>query len=272
MKLKHIVAAVGIAALGVSLNASAHRPWLYPHGSLVEGKEPSVTIDGAISEGLFDVDHMPLKLDTATVTEPDGTVTPVAGAYTGRQRSTFDLKMAKNGTYKISIVNKNVFASWKDASGETKRFRGTEQAFAKEVPANAPELRSTVMQQRIETFVSANKPSDAALKPSGSGLELVPVTNPTDLRSGESATFRFQLDGKALPNFPFSLIPGGVRYRGVLGEIRLATNAQGEAVIKLPAPGMYYLNASFPVAQPQPGGEQPPRRYSYAATLEVLPE
>lgn len=269
MNLKHTIA---LLALACSLDASAHRGWLYPQATMVEGKEAWVTIDGAISEGLFDVDHMPLKLDNATVTDPDGLTTPVANAYTGKQRSTFDLKMTKNGTYKVAIVNKSVMASYKDASGELKRFRGSEEAFAKEVPANAPELKTTFMHQRLETFVSANKLSDGALKPSGSGLELVPVTNPTDLRSGETARFRFQLEGKPLPNFAFSLIPGGVRHRGTLGEIRLSTDAKGDVAIKLPAAGMYWLNAGYPVTSDKAAQPADGRRYSYAATLEILPE
>jgi uncharacterized GH25 family protein len=138
------------------------------------------------------------------------------------------------------------------------------------VPAGAADLKITRAHQRIETFVSANKPSDGALKPSGSGLELVALTNPTDLRSGESASWRFTLDGKALPNFSFSLVPGGVKHRGVLGEIRLTTDASGAANVKLPAAGMYYLNAAYPASRETAPADG--RRYSYAATLDILPE
>jgi len=273
--IKQTLVALALATL--ALQASAHRGWLLPHSTMVESKDAVVTIDGAISEGLFDVDHQALKLDGATVTGPDGVAVPVPTPYQGRQRSTFDLKMPKDGTYKISLVTQTVMASYKDkASGETKRFRGTEEAFKKDVPAGADELRVTYAHARLETFVSANKSSAGALAPSGVGLELVPLTHPTDLRAGETAKWRFQLDGKPLPDFEFSLIPGGVRYRGVLGEIRLKTDARGEATVKLPAAGMHWLNASFPVGLPkgQAPADAPPvtRRFSYAATLEILPE
>ncbi|MGZ5182988.1 MAG: DUF4198 domain-containing protein, partial [Ramlibacter sp.] len=109
--------------------------------------------------------------------------------------------------------------------------------------------------------------SSAALKPVGTGLELVPVTHPNELRAGEKASFRFQLDGKPLANFPFSLIPGGVKYRGTINEVRLATDAKGEATFTLPAPNMYLLSAKYPFAESADA-----RRYSYAATLEILPE
>jgi uncharacterized GH25 family protein len=269
--LKRTLLALALAT--VSLSASAHRPWLYPQATMVEAKDAWVTIDGAISEGLFDIDHMALKMDSATVTGPDGVSTPIPTPLMGKQRSSFDLHMVKDGTYKISMVTKSVMASYL-AGTETKRFRGTEEAFAKEVPANAPELRTTYAHARLETFVTANRASSGALKPSGVGLEMIPLTGPTELRSGETARWRFQLDGKALPNFPFSLIPGGVRYRGVLGEIRLNTDAKGEVSVALPAPGMYLLNAAWPAVQPKNPAEGPAvqRRYSYTATLEVLPD
>ena len=272
--MKKTLLAIALATL--SLHASAHRPWLYPQSTNVEAKEAWVTIDGAISEGLFDVDHMALKLDDATVIDPDGLSAPVPKPVMGKQRSSFDLKMAKDGTYKISLVTLSVMGSYKDkASGEIKRFRGTEESYAKDVPSDAQDLKTVRTHARLETFVSANKQSAGALKPSGTGLEMVPVTHPTDLRPGETASWRFQLDGKPLPNFAFSLTPGGVRHRGVLGEIRLATDAKGEAKVKLPAAGMYWLYAGYPVGVEKgipADGPADTRRYSYAATLEILPE
>ena len=275
MNFKTLPTLLAVALATLAAPSHAHRPWLYPNVTMVEAKEAYATIDGAISEDLFEVNHMALKLDNAIVIDPDGASSPAPTPLTGRQRSSIELKMTKPGTYKIAVVNKNVMASYKDAKGELKRFRGNEESFAKDVPANAPELKVTRTHQRLETFVSANKLSDGAFKPTGSGLELVPATNPTDLRSGETAKWRFQLDGKPLPNFAFSLIPGGVKYRGVLGEIRLSTDAKGDVAVKLPAPGMYLLNAGFPVSSEKGGGASSAasqNRYSYAATVEILPE
>ena len=272
--MKKTLLACVLAAL--SFNASAHRGWLYPQSTNVEGKDAWVTIDGAISEGLFDVDHVALKLDDATVTGPDGVSVRVPTPTMGKQRSSFDLKMVNDGTYKISLVTTSVMGSYKDkASGELKRFRGTEASLAKDVPADAQDLKTVRTHGRLETYVTANTMSTGALKPTGVGLELVPVTHPTDLRSGEKATWRFLLDGKPLPKFAFSLTPGGVRYRGVLGEIRLLTDASGEVTVTLPAAGMYWLNAGYPVSAEKgmaPDAPANSRRYSYAATLEILPD
>lgn len=275
MKLTKTLIALALA--GAAFSAQAHKPWLLPSSTMVESKEPWVTFDAAISEDLFDIDHQPLKLDALAVIGPDGSSVALQNAQTGRLRSTFDIRMDKPGTYKVQLVQQSVMASWK-ANGEVKRFRGTEEKFVTDVPANAEELKVTRTSSRLESFVSANKTDDAVFKPTGTGLELVPVTHPNDMRAGEQATWRFLLDGKPAANQAFSLIPGGVRYRGTLGEIRQTTDAKGEITFTIPAAGMYLVSSSWPAiarpAQPTPGQppQMPPRRVTYAATVEVLPQ
>jgi uncharacterized GH25 family protein len=266
---------VAVALAGLALNAEAHRPWLLPSSTMVDSRDAWVTVDAAISEGLFDIDHQPLKLDGVAATGPDGARVALENAGTGRLRSTFDLHMTKPGTYKIVMVSQNVMGSYKDAAGETRRFRSTEEAFAREVPANAAELKLSRSYGRLETFVSAGTPDLAVFKPTGVGLELVPVTHPNDMRAGEKATWRFLLDGNPAANQAFSLIPGGVRYRGTLGEIRHSTDAKGEITFDIPAAGMYMVSTSWPAAAPAAPGQppqMPPRRVTYAATVEVQPQ
>ncbi|MYN05460.1 DUF4198 domain-containing protein [Pseudoduganella sp. DS3] len=272
MKLTKTLIALALA--GAAFSAQAHKPWLLPSSSLVDHKDPWVTVDAAISEGLFDIDHVPLKLDGITITGPDGAKVDMQNAMTGRLRSTFDVKLAKPGTYRIALVNQSVMASWK-VNGEVKRWRGAEAEMAANVPAKADELTVSRTASRLETFVSSNKTDEAVFKPTGVGLELVPVTHPNDMRAGEEAKWKFLLDGKPAANQAFSLIPGGVKYRGTLGEIRFNTDAKGEVSFTIPEAGMYLVSSSWPAAvAPQPGQprQMPARRVTYAATVEVLPQ
>ena len=268
MNLKHIALAAALAA--VSLQAAAHRPFLLPSSTVVESREPWVTIDAGIAENLFDFDTNALPLDGVAVIAPDGSLLAAPTVIKARLRSSFDLKLEQKGTYKVALVANSVMASYK-VGEETRRFRGSEEAFAREVPANSAELKASYNQSRLETFVTNATPSDGALKVSGRGLEMVPLTHPNDLRAGEPARWRFQLDGKPLPQFAFSVIPGGVKYRGVLGEIRVVTDAKGEAAVTIPNAGMVWLSANYPQNRAKGPGENGERRYSYAATLEVLP-
>ncbi|NRR32852.1 DUF4198 domain-containing protein [Oxalobacteraceae bacterium] len=264
-----------LALAGLAMNAHAHRPWLLPSTSVVDAKEAWVTVDAAISEDLFVIDHQPLKLDAVVATGPDGARVNLENAQTGKLRSTFDLRLAKPGTYKIGMVALNVSGSYKDKAGETKRFRGTEESMAKDVPADAQDLKVSRTHSRLETFVTTGTPNDTVFKPTGVGLELVPLTHPAELRAGEKASWRFLLDGKPAANQAFSLIPGGVRHRGTLGEIRQSTDAKGEISFTVPEAGVYLVSSSWPVAAPAVPGQppqMPARRATYAATLEILPQ
>lgn len=263
--------AVGLLLAATSLGAHAHRTWILPNTAMVDAKEAWVTIDAAVSNELFEFNHHPLRLDNLTVTDPDGITTRVEGAVVGKYRSTLDLRLPKDGTYRLAIVNNNVMGSYK-LNGETRRFRGAEGSPGVQIPAGASDVQTTSVHARLETFVSANKLNDTALKPSGSGLEMIPVTHPSDLRTGEPIRMRFQLDGKPLANFPFSVAPGTVKYRGASGEQRLTTDANGEASFTVPAPNMYWLNASFPFDGQKGAPQAGARRYGYTATFEVLAE
>lgn len=269
--------------------AWAHRSWLMASSTQLEGKEPWVTFDAAVSENVFDLDTNAVKLEGLTITGPDGATLVPENTTSGRLRSSFDLKLAKPGTYRVAIVSEAVNASYKQGT-EVKRWRGTVEAFAKEVPADAPELRSTRTHTRLETFVTYGKGNDTALKPSGVGLELVALTHPSELAPGAAAKFRFVLDGKPAARLKVAVVPGGVRYRGVLKEQLAVTDEKGEFSVTWPEAGMYWLNASYPPRpEPQPGQAQgqgpgqgstgggmpadmPARRLSYSGTLEVLPQ
>jgi uncharacterized GH25 family protein len=262
---------LGLIAAGLSLSAQAHNAWLLPNSTMIDSKEAWVSLDAGISNQLFEFNHAPLRLDNLMITDPDGVTTKAEGAVLGKFRSTLDLRLPKDGTYRLSIVNNNVMGSYK-LNGETKRFRGAQGSPQVQVPAGATEVQTTNVHTRLETFVSANKMNDTALKPSGVGLELVPVTHPSDLRVGEPIKVRFQLDGKPVAGMPFSVVPGTAKYRGSSGEQRVTTDAKGEASFTVAAPNMYYLSAAVPHgergAPQQPGA----KRYTYAATFEVLPQ
>jgi uncharacterized GH25 family protein len=263
--------------------AHAHRQWLFPSATVLSGDDAWVTFDGAISNDLFYFEHFPLRLEGLSVTAPDGSLVKPENSGTGRYRSTFDLHLTQKGTYRVAVTNVLVTASY-EVGGETKRFRGTSDAFASEVPKDAKALAVSRTTNRIETFVTSGRPSTAALKPTGVGLELSPITHPNDLVAGEQAGFAFLLDGKPAAGLEVTVIAGGIRYRDKLGEIKLITDAAGRVNVTWPHAGMFWLNATFreggssrrgaggpggPDAGPA-GPVTPGRRANYVATLEVL--
>lgn len=250
----------------------AHRMWLLPSSTVLSGNDPWITVDAAVSNELFYFDHVPLRLSNLTITGPDGAPIQPQNPSTGKYRSTFDVKLAQPGTYRIAVANNTVFAAWEE-NGQPKSWRGPADAFLREAPEAARSGRIARMSSRVEVFATSGKPTTRALAPTGEGLELVPVTHPNDLVAGEEATFRLLLNGKPAADLEVTVIPGGIRYRDKLDEIKVRTGGDGAFTVKWKAPGMYWLNATTG-APPAGQGPRPPRgdRSSYTATLEVLPQ
>ncbi len=277
MKLNKSLVALALAGLSVvSLNAQAHKPYLLPSTVEVEpGRDGSawVTFDAAVAENLFTIDFS-LKLDGLVITAPDGSKLQPENVNNGKVRSTFDLNLTKPGTYKVALVNSSLMGSYKDKEGNMKRFRATEETLAKEVPADATEVKTSRQDSRLETFVSTGKTDMNVFKPTGVGLEMVPTTNPTEMHSGDKVTWRFLLDGKPAANLGVSLFQGGVKFRGTLGEIRQTTNDKGELTLTLPAAGQYMVSTSWPEIKRVEGQppQMAPRRVTYSAVVEIQPE
>lgn len=269
MKTSIKLAALALA-MTLPLAAQAHRGWMLPSATVLSGNDPWVTVDAAISNDLFYFEHFPMQLGGLVVTGPDGASVQAQNQATGRYRSTFDVRLTQPGTYKLAVVNAGLIASYKEA-GKTKRWRGSPDAFAKEVPADAEGLSVTQTAGRVETFVTAGKPTRTALNVTGAGLELLPITHPNDMVSNATAEFQFLLDGQPAANLEVEIVPGGNRYRDKLHDVKATTDANGKFSLKWMHPGMYWIEAAtrdnktaLPVAKE--------RRASYAATFEVLPE
>lgn len=260
------VAALAAAALYLPFEAKAHNVWLLP-SSTVLAKAETVTVDAAVSNDLFFFNHVPLGLDNLQIKGPDGKSLAAENPHRGKLRSVFDLTLAQPGTYQLAVINSGLMASYK-LKGETKRWRGSPETFAREIPAEATDLQVTESLGRIETFVTLGKPSKAVL--SGQGLELQAETHPNDLVSGETASFTLLLDGKPASGIEVTAIRGGTRYRDKQGEMTATTDARGRFSFTWPEAGMYWLEAASKDQKVSvPAAKE--RRLMYVVTLEVMP-
>lgn len=247
----------------------AHKAWLLPSATVLT-PDQWITVDAAVSNDLFYFNHVPLRLEALNVIAPDGSKAEAQNTSTGKFRSTFDLHLAQSGTYRIALLNRGAFASY-ELDGAEKRWRGSPDKLATELPKNAKNVQVTESQGRIETFVTAGAPTQTALAATNTGLELVPVTHPNDLYTGETATFQLLLDGKPATDLEVEVVPGGTRYRDQQNEMKFKTDAKGQFEVTWPQPGMYWLETTHQDAKTSiPQAKQ--RRVSYVATFEVLPQ
>jgi hypothetical protein len=100
-------------ALSLPQTASAHRMWLLPTATTLSGEDPWVDVDAAISNDLFYPDHFPLQLGQVKVTQPDGSEGKLEHPMTGRHRSTFDVHLTQEGTWRIGVSGVNIMGSFK---------------------------------------------------------------------------------------------------------------------------------------------------------------
>ena len=261
--------------LCLPLTAQAHRAWLLPSATVLSSDDAWVSIDAAVSNDIFHADHAPMRADGVVITAPDGTTLKTQNANTGKFRSTFDVQLPQKGTYKIAMASNGIMATWKTETGERKMWPGRgEQAnpadFDKMVPKKAQDLAVSQFSRRMETFVTSGSPTESVLKPTKQGLELVPVTHPNDLFSGEAATFQFLMDGKPAVGVKVTVIPGGMRYRNEQAAIEVESDKKGNISVTWPQAGMYWLSANYRDDKAKKPATS--RTGSYSATFEVLPE
>ena len=265
------------ALLTLPALASAHRMWLLPSGTVFSGTDAWVTIDAAVSNDLFFLDHQPMRLDGMKVWQPDGTEGRLQNGATGRYRSVFDVQLDKPGTWKVGMQMTGVLGSF-TVDGVEKRVGGrggpprpgqSAPLTAADIPANATNVKLTETSSRNEVFLTAGAPTTTVLATTGKGLEFAPVTHPDELVAGEAAKFRFLIDGKPAPGLKVTVIPGGKRYRNEEGAMSLTTGADGVVSVTWPTAGMYWLNATATDAKTTTP-RATDRRMSYVTTLEVM--
>jgi hypothetical protein len=276
----------GLLAAGALVTggaANAERAWILPSATTFSGDDNWATFDAANSSELFYPDHRPLQIDAMKVWAPDGSEGKIENAMTGRRRSTFDIHLDKPGTWKVGTQTSMVMGSFM-LNGEERRVgrfggapgpgRPGEPArkppvAVADIPPEATDVKLTEVVSRNEVYVTEGEPTTTVFAPTAKGIELQPVTHPDELIKGETATFRFLVDGRPQAGVAVTVVPGGKRYRDQDESRSFTTAADGTVRIDWPAAGMYWIDATLTDDKPsEPKAQQ--RRMSYMTTVEVL--
>lgn len=257
-------------AIALAAPASAHRRWVLPSTFTLSGDEQWITVDAASSNDLFFPNHRPFPLADIAVIAPDGEALPVEGGWTGEFRSSFDLKLDQQGTYRISGGRGAVTARWQE-NGENRQARGDVASLREQGVFERDGVSFSYNDSRVETFVTLGAPTETALAPTGRGLELQPVTHPNDVYEGEEATFKLLANGAPAAGLDVVFIADHDRYRDDLGEIHVTTADDGGFSVTFPGPGRYWMDVSAESEAVTIDGVEMPARMSYSATFEALP-
>lgn len=301
---RRLIVATTVAALTIGA-AEAHRAWIFPSLTTVSGKGEYVTVDAAVSNHLFSADHNPMRIEQITITAPDGSVVQPENAALGKYRTTFDVKLDQEGTYRIAQVssgggrggppggmaggpppgggegaqprpapvailgdpNGAFTAQWTEGT-EQKRWRGSLAEYTAQGIDKKKGVELSTSNRRVETFVTVGKPSP--LKLTNKGLELVGGAHPNDLYTGEEFSLKFADNGKPAANVKFTIIAGNDRYRDKEDAIEVTTDKDGVARFKISNAGMYWLSGQSSGTVTLEG-KTVKSQSTYVAVLEVLP-
>lgn len=271
------------AGLFVAGSALAHTPYLKP--TTFAPDRGFVTVEAALAETGFFIPDFPIRQAGDYWTTGDSGEPVKATSVTMlKEFAAVEVELPANGTYRISTGERAGRSSkWARIDGTWKMVRpagapagpprgggggdGPSRSVAEaDVPAGAETMTSTSY-MRADTYVTRGAPNKGALKPTGKGLEVEPVTHPNEAFAGEAFKFRMLIDGKPLAH-DFAIARGGDAYAEKRFSYSGKTDAKGEAAVTFKDPGAYVLEIHYPVRTE--GNPNPVERSAiYTMTFEV---
>ena len=280
----------------------AHTPYLLPNA--FDAERDHVTLTGALTEDDYFTPDIALKVSAYIETLPDGRQTQVAPAAALKDETVAEADLPVAGTYRFStglLVGRRmkmaqvggrwlmVRAAPQATSGEARAPESGRSAPAPgrdgaththgggdgassmspdQIPPDA-KIVETEGVLTAETFVSHGAPTQTALKTSGQGLELKPLTHPNAIYVDQGFEFQLLIDGKPVAAAPVTVYRAGDLYDERKITQSLATDAAGKAKASFERPGVYLLTAHYPIGPRRPDDAPPPRNYTYSLTFEV---
>lgn len=258
--LRPILAGAALTALALADAASAHMPYMLPSHFTLDERAAVVTVEASFTEDPFQPDIV-MKSEAFSIRGPDGREAPLATPAYLKELAVMEAPIAGEGTYRISSGARagRIGKMYRAASGQWLMV-GEERDVKPDAAAQVDVQSITV----AEAYVTKGKPSDAALAPTGAGLELKPLTHPSDIAAGEAARFQLLLNGQPLAGQTVQIFRGHGIYDGrkVLGEVK--TGPDGGFSVTPSDPGLYMTIVRY--RGPSPAGAATPYR-SYTHTL-----
>lgn len=265
-----------IGGLAVVGSAAAHTPYLKP--TTFAPDRGFVTVEAALAETGFFIPDFPIRqAGDYWATGDNGTPVKQPAVTMLKEFAAVEIDLPAPGTYRISTGERaGRVSKWANINGTWKVVRpanapagggGGDRAVSEaDVPAGAQTMTSASF-MRADTYVTRGAPSKGALKPTGQGLEVEPITHPNEVFAGEAFKFRMLNNGKPLAH-DFAIARGGDAYAEKRFSYSGKTDATGAASVKFDQPGAYVLEIHYPVRAE--GNPTPVERSAiYTLTFEV---
>lgn len=262
MKLRHLIASLAL----VSATTSAHTVWVQPSQYTLSSNNTWIEVEVSAGNMTFVVDK-PVSANNLKLFGPDGKARDIASRHQGKRQSLAEALLKEDGTYRLELSGAPRYMTFYKEKGEQKRLFADKVAAKGQLPKDATEVRSLMVNGKSLAFVTVNGPSDAALATTGHGLEVTLGTHPADLVEKEPVTFTFTLDGKPAKGLEVTVSRGGELYRNEPGRQHLTTNDQGQLTLTPAVAGRYLVETGL--ASQADGVKADQRRDNLTLTFEV---
>lgn len=239
--------------------AQAHSPYLRPNVFDATNRD-HVTVEAAFTEDVFNAE-VAMRSDRFHVVGPNGD-TPITAVTYLRDLAVFEAPTPVDGLYRLSSGAREGRAAKMYQTPSGWKMVGEEDA----PPPPGAELVDVQSITTADVYVVRGAPDDAALKPAGHGLELLPLIQPNDIVAGEDAPFRLLFDGQPLADAAVTVFREAGQYDGRKIEAELTTDASGLVTLRVADPGAYMTQVRHRIASPE-GAPTPYRSYTHTLTF-----
>lgn len=258
MNIRYLLSGTALLCGGI---AQAHMPYLLP-ATFDLGKRTHIAVQSAFGEDAFDPE-VAMRDAPFHIVTPAGTPGTLGQIAYLRDLSMFEADLPSDGTYRISTGQRLGRKGKMVRVGKDWAMRGEDGDLPKDAPA--VDVQSATL---AEAYVTRGATTDAALKPTGQALEILPVTHPNAITAGSSAAFILLFDGKPLADTEVTLFRAAGRHDGrkIAGTVR--TDAAGHFAFPITQSDLYLLLARHRTAAPAEA-DTPYRSYTYTLAFDA---
>lgn len=241
--------------------AQAHMPYVLPTVFDV-GKSDHVTVQSSFAEDAF-IPEVAMRDAPFHLVGPDGRDMPAVPVTHLRDLTVFEAALPGDGTYRVTTGQR--------AGRKGKMFRRgdiwTMQGEGSAIPAGVA-LVDVQSMTLAEAYVTRGQPSDGALRPVSSGLEIQARTHPGKITAGTTADFLLLFDGKPLAQTDVTLFRSAGTYDGRKIAAQLKSGGDGRFSLTPGDAGTYLILVRHRGAAPA-GSETPYRSYTYTLAFDA---
>lgn len=245
----------------------AHTPYMLPNSFSTSSAE-KLTVISSFTEEFFVPDF---KVDSEDfhMLLPDGSRVEFANVAFFEQVTVLESPLEKEGTYLLSTGKRlgRKFKMKRVGDGWD-YIRRTSENETEEV-LEGVETADFQSQTVAEAYVTKGAPSTEVLNPTGIGLEIVPLTHPSEVYFEEEFNLKIQFNGKVLAGHHLNLFREGGSYEEPKYTQEVISDEEGKITVVLDKPGVYLIMTRYQDIAPEEA-ETPYRSYTIALTFEAV--